>query len=269
MEKIDLIVRCITQMQHAIVVNIRDLISCPEKDIASILLILDNHILDVIEVEGDYIEKYTLTTVPLNVGQRYSVIVKADQEISNYWMRSAFDYTVHFVKPKTTRTYNNAIVHYEGADEKEPTTQFWNDSVMSEWKDLDQLVNLKPYYYEALPPSDLTIMLTAQYHMTEGYINGSMYVPDDNVSTLHKVYRGVQEFDANQNVFTFTQPGQVIDIIVYNLNSQEHPFHMVDSEDMDFNPRMTVQIVELPDSISKLVPPQDWVDLCSNSVDQI
>ncbi|RHZ65592.1 hypothetical protein Glove_313g52 [Diversispora epigaea] len=284
---------------------------------------IDNHILDVIEVEGGYIEKYTLTTVPLNIGQRYSVIVKADQEISNYWMRSAFDYTAYF-RNQTTKVYNNAIVHYEGADEKEPTTQFWNDSITSEWKDLDQLVNLKPYYYEELPSSDLTMLLSTDFNMTEGYMNGSMYVPDYNGSTLNKVYQGVREFDADQNVYTFTQPGQVIDILLYNLNNKEHPFHMhghkfwvLGSFNTNFtgvipsnatfnlvnpikrdsvtleacgwfvirfvidNPGvwtfhchiewhaisgMVMQMVELPDSITKLDPPQDWINLCDYSM---
>ncbi|CAG8510854.1 7430_t:CDS:2, partial [Dentiscutata heterogama] len=296
---------------------------------AAFFFSIDNHILDVIEIEGGYIEKYTLTTVPVNTGQRYSVIVKADQEISNHWMRSAFDYTVYLIKPQTAKLYNNAIVHYEGAEEKEPTTQYWSDSVMSEWKDLEKLVNLKPYYYEPLPPNDLTILLIAHFDFTEGYINGSKYVPDYKISTLNKIYQGVQEFDADQNVLTFTQPGQVIDVIVYNVNNKEHPFHMhghkfwvlgtfkynftdtvpdpatlpLKNKAMNLvnpikrdtttlisgwivirfvidNPGvwsfhchtewhvlsgMTVQILELPNDITKLNPPQDWIDLCNNS----
>ncbi|CAG8782469.1 1601_t:CDS:1, partial [Acaulospora colombiana] len=45
------------------------------------------------------------------------------------------------------------------ADDVEPETRFWNDSTMLDWWDLDQLVDLKPYYFKPLPENTHTIVL--------------------------------------------------------------------------------------------------------------
>ncbi|CAG8649422.1 8583_t:CDS:2, partial [Acaulospora morrowiae] len=198
---------------------------------AAFFFSIDNHYLDVIEVEGTYVERYTVTCIPINAGQRYSVIVTADQEISNYWMRSAFHMGFYSSRPSTLEVYNKAIIHYEGADGVDPETGSWDDSTMLDWWDLDQLVDLKPYYFEPLPENTHTLVLALactddDNEVSMALVNGSSFTPDYNASTLDRVYNRIQEYDSRQNIYSFIYYGQVVDVIIINYDGGEHPFHM-------------------------------------------
>ena len=50
---------------------------------------LDNHTLSIVEIDGTEIEPIATTRVFLNPGQRYSVLISANQTVGNYKMRVA------------------------------------------------------------------------------------------------------------------------------------------------------------------------------------
>jgi len=89
-------------------------ISCDPSFIFSI----DNHTMTVIEVEGTNVQPLLIDSLTIFVGQRYSVVVTANQTVDNYWIRS--------LPNATDRNYTNlnnlAVLHYAGASSGNPTS---------------------------------------------------------------------------------------------------------------------------------------------------
>src|ERR1051325_6356481 len=52
---------------------------------------IDEHKLEVIEAEGQYVKPTMIEKLPVNIGQRYSVIISADRPVGNYWIRATLD----------------------------------------------------------------------------------------------------------------------------------------------------------------------------------
>ena len=87
---------------------------------------VEAHSFTVIEVDGVNHQPVTATSLSISAGQRYSIILHANQQIANYWIA----YPSKFLGDTTTVTnpnYNGteayAILWYQGApDGLEPTT---------------------------------------------------------------------------------------------------------------------------------------------------
>lgn len=86
---------------------------------------IEAHSFTVIEVDGVNHRPLTATSLSISAGQRYSIIVNANQKIANYWIA----YPSKFLGDTTTVTnpnYNGteafAVLCYHGAPEGEPTT---------------------------------------------------------------------------------------------------------------------------------------------------
>ncbi|KAI0252554.1 laccase [Lactifluus subvellereus] len=92
-------------------------ISCDPSFVFSI----DSHTMTVIEVEGVNVQPLVVDSLEIFVGQRYSVVVTANQPITNYWLRAL---------PKTAGGgisgfkggIDAAVFHYKGAPNANPTT---------------------------------------------------------------------------------------------------------------------------------------------------
>jgi hypothetical protein len=51
---------------------------------------VDNHTLEIVEIDGVEIEPIAFRGVNVNIGQRYSVIIRTNQTVGNYFMRATF-----------------------------------------------------------------------------------------------------------------------------------------------------------------------------------
>lgn len=72
---------------------------------------IENHTdLQIVEVDGTLVDPVSADYLQLNSAQRYSVLVKMDQPIGNYWIRSE-------MLPGPGPQNGRAILHYEGADD--------------------------------------------------------------------------------------------------------------------------------------------------------
>ncbi|KAI6165261.1 laccase [Pisolithus thermaeus] len=80
---------------------------------------IDGHDMTIIEADGVETEPMVVDSLPVFPGQRYSVVVTANQTVGNYWIRASADLL--------NRTFegglNSAILRYEGADDEDPTTE--------------------------------------------------------------------------------------------------------------------------------------------------
>ncbi|CAI2173817.1 1010_t:CDS:10 [Funneliformis geosporum] len=280
---------------------------------------IDKHVMEVIEVEGTYTKRNKIHRLPINVGQRYSVIVTADQSVDNYIMRSEFQKKC-MPDGAISLPVVTAIVHYDGAPEDSvPKDIPWTD-FLEECIDLIP-ETLQPLYEEKVPEATREIIHEIAFHkdslgIDKAFINGSTYVPNLISSTLTKVFEGTTaNLPASENAFTFNTFGEVVDIYFINTDEGEHPIHMhghqfwllgigngtvVDKTALNtVNPikrdtstipisgwsalrfvvdnpgvwghhchmwhmqvGLVMQLIELPDEINKLSPPEEWAELC-------
>ncbi|KIJ21196.1 laccase [Paxillus involutus ATCC 200175] len=85
---------------------------------ASFNFTIDGHRMTIIEADGDEVVPVEVDSIPVLAGQRYSVVVTANQPVANYWIRS--------LSNQGNQTYtggqNSAILRYAGAPDEDPTS---------------------------------------------------------------------------------------------------------------------------------------------------
>ncbi|KAH9048017.1 laccase [Lactarius deliciosus] len=81
---------------------------------------IDGHQLTIIEVDGENTQPLVVDSLQIFAGQRYSVVLNANQPIDNYWIRAV----PNKGNPGFTGLTNLAILRYRGAlvDPSDPTT---------------------------------------------------------------------------------------------------------------------------------------------------
>ena len=98
---------------------------------------IDGHRMTIIEVDGNEVHPVEVDTIPILAGQRYSVVVTANQPPDSYWIRSAsnmggmtgmtemdrMDRMDGMDDPTFENGQNMAILRYKGASEQEPMSQ--------------------------------------------------------------------------------------------------------------------------------------------------
>ncbi|KAG0704572.1 laccase [Suillus ampliporus] len=79
---------------------------------------IDGHTMTIIEADGVETVPQTVDSLPVYAGQRYSVVVHADQPVDNYWVRALSNL------PNQTFAggLNQAILRYIGAPNEDPTS---------------------------------------------------------------------------------------------------------------------------------------------------
>ncbi|CAJ0628695.1 14927_t:CDS:10 [Entrophospora sp. SA101] len=190
---------------------------------------IDNHEMEVIEADGGYTNRNKIHRLPINVAQRYSVIVTANQPVDNYIMRSEFQKKCMPDAAASLPTIK-AIVHYEGApDGPEPKDNPWSDS-LTECVDLDHKT-LQPLKEEKIPESTRKLELTIAFHknttgVVKAFLNESSYIPDINFPSLDKIFKGKPISETSANAYFFDKDGEVVDIYFVNTDDGDHPFHI-------------------------------------------
>ncbi|PKY54963.1 Cupredoxin [Rhizophagus irregularis] len=281
---------------------------------------IDKHEMEVIEVEGSYTKRNKIHRLPINVAQRYSVIVTANQPVDNYVMRSEFQKTC-MPDEASKLPVITAIVHYDGAPEDSaPKDAPWKD-FLEECIDLDHKT-LQPLYEEKVPEATKEMELVIAFHndslgIVKAFLNESTYVPDIYSPSLLKAFAGqIYDLPPARNAFILDNFGEVVDISFINTDEGEHPFHIhghqfwvlgtgngtiVDKDALNkVNPikrdtstipakgwmvfrfvadnpgvfgihchmkwhlqsGLLMQLIEFPEEIKKMNPPQEWARLC-------
>ncbi|CAG8621096.1 7047_t:CDS:2, partial [Racocetra persica] len=182
----------------------------------------------VIEVEGMITKRHKVQRLPINIGQRYSVIVNANKPIDSYWMRAEMETSCFAVVSPTLNPIVKAIVKYEGCKSQTPSSSAWSDIVQN-CTDLNPN-QLQSYHPQQIPEADEQIKLIVTFrpdenNVTLAFINNSTYVINTKHPVLNKIYDGETDFAPSQNVFLINQT-KVIEIILINKDAGEHPFHL-------------------------------------------
>lgn len=135
---------------------------------SSFVFSIDNHTMTVIASDLVAIKPYTTTSLLLGIGQRYTVVVEANQEPSLYWMRttpaagcSAFrkNQKGEFTQVKETTSF----IAYEGApklpypDSTSVKHKGVNDTCIDESHiSQDRLIPIVPWEVSAKPSNDVS-----------------------------------------------------------------------------------------------------------------
>ncbi|RDK47651.1 extracellular dihydrogeodin oxidase/laccase [Aspergillus phoenicis ATCC 13157] len=101
---------------------------------------IDNHDLTVIASDFVPIVPFTTDNVPIGMGQRYDIIVTANQAPDNYWIRAI---PQSFCSDNANPDNIKGVLHYEGAaDNSDPTSTKWDygDDIQCLDFSLDELV---------------------------------------------------------------------------------------------------------------------------------
>ncbi|KXS09097.1 multicopper oxidase [Gonapodya prolifera JEL478] len=86
---------------------------------------IDNHVMTVIESDGVYTNPTVVDNVRILPSQRYSVLVTANQRVSNYFIRATMDVAMWAPAPVDLNGLNpnvTGIVRYAGAPARTPTS---------------------------------------------------------------------------------------------------------------------------------------------------
>jgi FtsP/CotA-like multicopper oxidase with cupredoxin domain len=200
---------------------------------------IDQHKLKVIESEGIYVKPTIIEKLPINVGQRYSVIVDANQPIGNYFIRGTLDKRCT-PNNNATINFNSAIdwnglgiLHYEGAKNTKPNSKEFDDD-FTPCRDLDKkhLKPLKPvtkYDGHVTDFVNITIAFGRDKNQRlDALINGTSFVPQMNDPTVNKITRNFppEDLPKEQNSVIFNNNGGIAEIYIWNNNTADHPFHM-------------------------------------------
>lgn len=81
---------------------------------------IDGHSLTVIEADGENTVPHVVDSLQIHSGQRYSVILNANQPVNNYWIRA--NPNAGAGKPGFDNGRNSAILRYTGARIEDPKT---------------------------------------------------------------------------------------------------------------------------------------------------
>ncbi|CAG8508267.1 4236_t:CDS:2 [Rhizophagus irregularis] len=186
---------------------------------------IDNHPLKIIEADGEYSKPVIVNKLPVAIGQRYSVIIDANQKVDNYWMRATIDDRCLLINNQTVNfdsaiNYNvTGILKYDGAGLGYPTSTEYPDQ-------LEPCLSIDPNLLKTLEPQQIPgpatnkIQLVVTFrdddqNVTRAFINNSSFVVDDNNPTLEKFVSDdvpLDQFPANQNIYAYDQLGGTIDI---------------------------------------------------------
>jgi iron transport multicopper oxidase len=187
---------------------------------------IDNHDLTIIEADGIATQPHTVKKIEMLAGQRYSVVLNANQRIDNYWLNAPFVGGVPSRNPNQNATLSRAIIRYLGAPNRDPTTPMTagpDDGFLVE-ADLRPLV--------PTPVQDPDVRLTFDLVVTAGKaqwnINGVSYLPP-KVPTLEQVEEGAtQQSDFNVTENTFVLPANKVVEITFPPTDDDdaHPFHL-------------------------------------------
>jgi len=213
---------------------------------AAFLFSVDEHKLQVIEVDGTDINPIMVDSLPINTGQRYSVILTTNQEMKNYWMRAEMGTAC---LPKTATNLDPIVlaeVRYKGAGNEAPTStgRFQpepakkgepaavNPAFEAACLDPD-LYSLHPLQPQPiLEPISKSIRVQITFkadpvdNITRGYLNDITYAGNAWRPTILQNLDPVETFEVAQHVMKIDKRDSIVQIIMENPHGGEHPFHL-------------------------------------------
>ncbi|KAF2492158.1 hypothetical protein BU16DRAFT_105279 [Lophium mytilinum] len=163
---------------------------------------LDSHPFTVIAADFVPIVPYTTTSIVLGVGQRYDVIINANNTVANYWLRVGTG-GGQCDGPNANAANIRSIFSYVGAPAGNP-----NSSGITLPTGCGDETNVVPYVKTNVPsqlPKKLGLTFSqtaAKNNLVQWLINSTAILIDWEKPTLQYVIDGNTSFPATDNVYT-------------------------------------------------------------------
>ncbi|KAJ8581882.1 laccase 3, partial [Rhizopogon salebrosus TDB-379] len=192
---------------------------------ANFVFSIDNHDLTMIEADGQETEPLLVDSIQMFAGQRYSVILNANQPADNYWMRSFPDIT----NATFNGGQNSAILRYKGASVADPTTKQTNSTMPFVENNLHALVNPGAPGIPGYGMADINLRMMVNLTGSGVYVvNGVQYKPP-TVPVLLQILSGAQQATdllPTGSVYVL-EANKVVELtLVIGNESSPHPIHL-------------------------------------------
>ncbi|PPR05198.1 hypothetical protein CVT24_010298 [Panaeolus cyanescens] len=184
---------------------------------------IDSHKMTIIEVEGENVQPYTVTSMEIYAGQRYSFVVNADQPVGNYRIRANPSYG--------PRDYqggiNSAILRYAGAPNREPTTVDDGGANSMVESNLHSLVDQAAVGIPIPGAADVNINLQIGFKDDHFNVNGVVFHHPE-LPVLLQLLDGAPAQDLVPKGSIYTLPrNKVIEVSIPGLDlGAPHPMHL-------------------------------------------
>ncbi|KAI2607872.1 multicopper oxidase [Hypoxylon sp. NC1633] len=185
---------------------------------------IDNHTLQVIATDLVPIQPYTTTVLNIGMGQRYDIIVQADQAdvADSFWMRAI---------PQSACSENDntedirGIVTYTDTATT-PTTTAWDFIDSCE----DETDNIIPYHVKATGTSSSITTEEAGVAIINGLfrwtLNSTSMLVNWTEPTLLQVVNEITEFESDDSVIQLSDPNEWVYIVIETDLAVPHPVHL-------------------------------------------
>ncbi|KAL1849720.1 hypothetical protein Plec18167_005291 [Paecilomyces lecythidis] len=187
---------------------------------------IDNHTLTVIASDLVPIEPYNTTVLDIAMGQRYDIIVTADQSdvADNFWMRAI---------PQEACSDNDStdnikgIVYY-GDSPSTPTTTGYSYTDSCDDEDLSNLVPVVSQDVSAATWQDIedATVGTNSDSLFRWYLNETTFQVEWDDPTLLKVYNNITNFSTSTGVIKLPDADKWAYIIIETSLAVPHPIHL-------------------------------------------
>ncbi|CAG8558843.1 572_t:CDS:2 [Diversispora eburnea] len=188
---------------------------------------VDSHPLTIIEVDGIPTKKTNASTVKvltIHPAQRYSVILTADQPISNYYIRA--NLLTECIAPRIPMYPFNTTINFNSSINP-------NATGILHYYDVNPDA-IRPYHPD---PAPTNITDTFIFNVTFAdndddvglfQINGHSFEPIFNNPTNQRIMlkESFADFEESQNAYGYDTPYGGVEIILLNRGGADHPFHL-------------------------------------------
>ncbi|KAJ1302810.1 hypothetical protein OPQ81_003116 [Rhizoctonia solani] len=197
--------------------------------IGSFTFSIEGHRLTIIEADGIPHEPLPVDNFQIYAGQRYSVIVEANQTAANYWVRAPMTVAGAGTNSNLDPTNVFAVLHYEGAPNAEPTTEQGTaiGTALVE-ENLHALIN--PGAPGGSAPADVSLNLAIGRSTVDGILrftfNNIKYEAPSLPTLLKILANGATnnaDFDASEHTIVLPH-NKVIELNI--TGGADHPIHL-------------------------------------------
>ncbi|KAF3020273.1 hypothetical protein E8E14_012886 [Neopestalotiopsis sp. 37M] len=186
---------------------------------------IDNHTLTVIASDFVPIVPYTAEIITLGGGQRYDVIVTADQAAvaDSFWMRSI---PMASCSTNTMKTNIKGAIYYEGSNTLPTTTGYDYTDACD-----DETDNLVPYVSQTVTLSNTGTVEVASVSPYNGggfrwFLNSTTMITDWADPSLLQLYNNVTEFEDSNAVITLDEANVWVYLVIETNMPVSHPIHL-------------------------------------------
>ncbi|KAF2661805.1 multicopper oxidase [Lophiostoma macrostomum CBS 122681] len=187
---------------------------------------IDNHTLTVIASDFVPIVPFDIDVLDITMGQRYDIIVTANQDPSDYWIRA-----IPQASCSNSENADNirAILRYDSSSTATPTTTAWAANQNDSCVDVD-LSSLVPYLSQTVDSPtgqdlDVNVFVNSQNLFRWEIAPNSMQVSWAD-PTLLQVYEGNTTFEADDAVYELPDADVWVYWVVESAIAVPHPIHL-------------------------------------------